>query len=634
MKNIIQIILLFLLSVNCVFAQADKEKTYTKQIDITELFLLALTTTDTILVFDNYDITNKLSGDLSVDDYLKEKHSDIIKLDTADRIIVKPGIKIKNSKLNSVFIEGICFQKFLEILDCRLNGDPNYGDFQLLNCYLKLLKLNHTKGDYSTFLYGCDIKNIDSSDYTCSILWVLYCNFDHMRFKELNCSTRMLIEGCNFYLPIYDDYYKKLKFDENFEIEPYNREIFVSTVYISGMNSKINNLKITKCTFHSGDKVGVYKRMIKMLVTMSEFELIDNVFELPLNLCGSIIKTNATITGNTFNDYIGLAGMVIPANLKSNWQQFDGYKLASMNKVRIWESLAGKTIRTLGSSNLYLGKNKKELADNERFYDLISSYQSLFNRFKARGDVESANACYVEMKDVYMRKLEYMYQQNKTFRNFFAWQLATLLKVYTKHGTDPARAIVMSMYIILFFGIFYFFFPSDWNIFNKNAFLSRFEKLVSYFENDTRLHNLESDSEIRKTLQDFKQLMAEKRENIPSVVYLLSKPLFKVDLFVQKLYVKIINMFDLVPRKYTELSKKRRILVNIMYGSAIVFVLCFLFFVRLLNAITLSVNVFTTLGFGNIPTKGFARYVAIFQGFIGWFLLSLFSVALINQVLF
>jgi hypothetical protein len=47
----------------------------------------------------------------------------------------------------------------------------------------------------------------------------------------------------------------------------------------------------------------------------------------------------------------------------------------------------------------------------------------------------------------------------------------------------------------------------------------------------------------------------------------------------------------------------------------------------------LSLNTFSTLGFGEIPTKGLARYVAIIQGFIGWFLLSVFLVSLISQVL-
>ena len=57
------------------------------------------------------------------------------------------------------------------------------------------------------------------------------------------------------------------------------------------------------------------------------------------------------------------------------------------------------------------------------------------------------------------------------------------------------------------------------------------------------------------------------------------------------------------------------------------------FLISLLNALTLSLNSFVTLGFGNIPTRGLARYICIIQGFIGWFLLSIFTVALINQVL-
>ena len=44
------------------------------------------------------------------------------------------------------------------------------------------------------------------------------------------------------------------------------------------------------------------------------------------------------------------------------------------------------------------------------------------------------------------------------------------------------------------------------------------------------------------------------------------------------------------------------------------------------NALTLSLNAYTTLGFGNIPTHGLARYACVVQGFIGWFMLSIFTV--------
>ncbi|HHZ65452.1 MAG TPA: hypothetical protein EYN38_09000 [Flavobacteriales bacterium] len=44
-------------------------------------------------------------------------------------------------------------------------------------------------------------------------------------------------------------------------------------------------------------------------------------------------------------------------------------------------------------------------------------------------------------------------------------------------------------------------------------------------------------------------------------------------------------------------------------------------------------NTFTTLGFGEIPVKGIGRYIAILEGFLVWFLLSIFSVSLISQIL-
>ena len=70
------------------------------------------------------------------------------------------------------------------------------------------------------------------------------------------------------------------------------------------------------------------------------------------------------------------------------------------------------------------------------------------------------------------------------------------------------------------------------------------------------------------------------------------------------------------------------------HGYVKPFVILFVgFFKSWLNAFTLSLNAFVTLGFGAIPTTGVARYLTIIQGFLGWFLLSLFTVALINQAL-
>jgi hypothetical protein len=156
------------------------------------------------------------------------------------------------------------------------------------------------------------------------------------------------------------------------------------------------------------------------------------------------------------------------------------------------------------------------------------------------------------MKDIQTQYLRYEFYQNKTFNNFFRWQLANLMKVYTEHGTDPAKALTISFYVIIAFGLFYFFYPSDWDITSKS-----------------------------KLLKNYKE-------------------------FIQKNEKGYVRPF---------------------------LILCGGLIFSLINAFTLSLNSFTTLGFGNIPTHGIARYICIIQGFIGWFLLSIFTVALINQVL-
>lgn len=55
--------------------------------------------------------------------------------------------------------------------------------------------------------------------------------------------------------------------------------------------------------------------------------------------------------------------------------------------------------------------------------------------------------------------------------------------------------------------------------------------------------------------------------------------------------------------------------------------------IHLLDAFTNSLNAFTQLGFGEIPFQGMAKYMAVLEGFVGWFLLSIFSVALISQII-
>lgn len=241
------------------------------------------------------------------------------------------------------------------------------------------------------------------------------------------------------------------------------------------------------------------------------------------------------------------------------WENNFNEKLAlSFKTINKDSYVDARSLRQLDFGTWYGGTyydavGKEQIEDKYGFNMYLRIYKNLYDHYKEVCDIQSANLAYVKIQELETRYLKVEYQKNTTFRNFFRLNLSRLIKFYTNYGTDPAKAIVISVYVILLFGGFYFFFPSDWDITGKS-------KLI-------------------KSFRDFVQ-----RNNKG---YL--KPLFSLTIIL---------------------------LVNAI------------------NASTLSLNAFTTLGFGNIPTHGLARYVCVIQGFIGWFLLTIFTVALINQALF
>ncbi len=240
--------------------------------------------------------------------------------------------------------------------------------------------------------------------------------------------------------------------------------------------------------------------------------------------------------------------------LKSIYNSEDDYIISDETIGRIGElGVKLNSYEKRDSLNEFIsGERSKDFSDEESFQELVGLYSMFLNLYKNKGDLESYNACFVAIKELQSKRLEYLYSANGTFETYFRWKLSRLLKFYVRHGTDPARAIVISLYIVFGFGVFFFFFPSDWDVTSKTRLLQNF--------------------------RDF----AQKNE---------------------KGY--IVPFF-------------------ILLGG---------FTLSLLNALTLSLNAFITLGFGNIPTHGIARYVCVLEGFMGWFLLSIFTVALINQVI-
>ncbi|MBM3178538.1 MAG: hypothetical protein FJZ78_11100 [Bacteroidetes bacterium] len=159
----------------------------------------------------------------------------------------------------------------------------------------------------------------------------------------------------------------------------------------------------------------------------------------------------------------------------------------------------------------------------EYFYYWMATFKRLYDVYRKRADLESANICYQKMKE-----LEILYLSKKPTRTFQdgmrLWMNRTM-GFYTDHATNPAKALFISFLIILGFSGLYMFFPSDWDK-----------------ESKSRLIN------------EFKRLREPDAGNVQT----------------------------------------RSLWTNFLISVA--------------NAFTLSLNAFVTLGFGNIPTSGLARY--------------------------
>lgn len=299
-------------------------------------------------------------------------------------------------------------------------------------------------------------------------------------------------------------------------------------ISLSGVDNVVLDSNIIDHSLNGGFYIGA---------EAENFTMHRNVFNTNLVFFPSKIEKEFVFVRNEVNEYLCFSNVQL--------SEFN-----YLNKI-LWDQLAGfkLIIRPVFDEDFYFHiQNDNAFTDEVVFEDLIVKYQTLYKIYRDRGDLYSANACYVELKDIYTQKFRHDYKTQGKLDKWFRWRLSQLLKFYTEHCTDPARALVMSFYIILIFSGFYFFFPSDWDKSSKK-------------------------------------------------------------------YI------------YTALFEGGRFKIkNVLLSLS-------LLFMALINAFTLSLNAFTTLGFGNIPTTGISRYVAILQGFLGWFLLGLFSVSLINQVL-
>lgn len=293
------------------------------------------------------------------------------------------------------------------------------------------------------------------------------------------------------------------------------------------------------------------------------------------------------------------------------------------------ESLSGLNNKKFDS--LYTNTRVIDESYYKNELTLLSKFHSYFTDFHDR---QSANDVYIKIKHLETERLEHLYKEDKSFTNYFEMIVNWFLERFSDYGTSPSKIVIYSFKIILIFAFLFLFSTNSWNKINLNRYNKGITQSINYFTTDATIIKAYEIDE-NKILQNSntKSALVTNRKHVPKVFSFFSLLFINTQTKLIEIKLSFWNYLNVVKNSWHELSSFKRMVYSfligvIMLGYLLIKVLSILF-----NALTLSINSFTTLGFGEIPIKGIGRYLAIVEGFIGWIFLTLFSVTLISQIL-
>lgn len=577
MKFILLILFLFV-PVSGIFADSNIDG---KTVSFTQ-FINEMVKAEKSTTFENV----KIRYDISVDKAGMDNRFD----NGGPELIVKQRMRWLNCDFDLDYwlvMRNVTFMDYLAVFECK----PIKAIFK--NCTFK-----------KTFrLYSSEVEFIDFDT----------CNFDHgFKCGRTSFKDRLKFSACSFAVN---------PFIKN-ETNEYDMEAMI--FYISNKNDAMD-LTLEGCQFNLPDSLKDNPQYFVNLTSssFSNIRLINNTFNANVNFSQSTVA-NAFITYDCrYNGKILLESFNInPINTRVQWANVMG------NKIAVYENKSKK---------MFHGALIDSIHNEYLFNNLISCYASFYAAFKAQGNKLGANECYVEWKDIETRymKNEYM-RGNKSI--FFSYLMNVFLSVFCDYGTNPLKAIQLAFYVLLFFAGIYFFFPYTMISFHKRTLFEQLKLYGRYLASPGSLLEIE-DSVLAKqkeetpSYNEYSQFVADAKGRVPWYFHVFAKPMYYHEIWKRKPAKLFYKMIDFFPDEWSKLSPFKKLAATLLYLFVFTFTVIWFLLIHTLDSVALSLNVFSTLGFGMNPVKGIPRYLTIIEGFVGWFLLSIFSVSLISQVI-
>lgn len=408
-------------------------------------------------------------------------------------------------------------------------------------------------------------------------------------------------------------------------------------------NIELLNCEVNNCLIWNNKNNNKFSDSLDSKFLLSSYSIINSNFKKFhmkldtidfLSLTSSIVESDLNIENDCKIEYISFGqknslSLLPEYGIRTNYSNLFGKIITPDTNDYIFR----KT--DLFLKNYILHNNYKGINEDVLFKSHLSTLMRFNSAYRAQGNRLDANLVYQEIKDVETEYFYEKYRETDDFGFYANYQLNRFLKTFSDYGTNPIKSVKISFWLILVFAGVYFFTYSDWDKINRQFFIKKSNQLIQYFTSEQKLEDFYSESfkEDTLTYEEFKENLKSKKAEIPFFFMVLMRPLYVISVLKYKFNAWMYRRIEILKGRWIDLKRWKKFTVGTTVFIWSILYLAYLAVVRGLNSIVLSINTFSTLGFGDIPVKGIGRYIAIIEGFIGWFLLSIFSVSLISQIL-
>jgi hypothetical protein len=524
----------------------------------------------------------------------------------------------KNKELVKVpSFEKCEFEQLLEIQNSssKISNDSERETTYFLFC--KFFEINADHSNSLMILKKNSIKYFNSREF--NQIELADCKINRLRIRSPrnnNFAENITIKNCHF-------------------IVGEKNETFEYGLSISSFNAK--QIKIDSCTFEKvpdewkkkNDKI--WNEAGLQDVSCEKLSISNSVFNSHFYLIGCKVSEEFFLENNEFRNDFSLGS----GSAKSGF----AHNIINLENAYIPYKQFQKGLSTeikKGKTTVYYGNTHQELADEIEYDHLVTYYNKFLKVYRDQNDKVSYNACFVALKRLETRRLGYLYSKNRTNLDLWLqWKFNELLDYLCEYGTNPFLALSHSIRIMLLFALFLCFFASSKDYLQPSEFRGALQRWGLALQKEGGFTEIYSEEVQKKldNLESFRKTLELSTGNVPSVLAFFLQPLF----FSAKLYYNLQKWFlrriDFTRGNWQEMSRKKRMWVSMRIFVAIVLLLFWGLFMRVLNSLALSMNCFVTLGYGEIKAKGIAKYLVVLEGVFGWTMLTIFSASLITQLM-